>query len=217
MTRRENTGKYPLQTGQEREVLHLVATEAGSKEIEFEVHADTVLCSLDVLSVTGSVKVEVFTETSDGQETRTIEFASITSSTLEPLIQKAAITMEKVIVKATYTGACEFKVRARGTAIGEASFKILGATTFDTDKLTASTTAGILIASALTNRATVAIQNESTTAVVQVSGSLTKVQNDRGWLLKPGASLVIDIQAGQVIYAISTQDNTEVRIAETGA
>jgi len=207
---------FPLEVGRERQVIREVATAAGTQERVFEMYSDTLLVSLHALSVVGTLKVEVFTESSDGQEVRIIEFPELSAATSDILLRKASASMERVIIKITYSDACSYVIRARGTATGESSFKILGANDLRTTKVVLGTTAMIILPSTLTDRATVAIRNYTTTATIEIASTAALLATNDAWPLGPGESVVIDVQAGQDIYGISTEVGTDIRIMETG-
>lgn len=208
--------KSPLKLGKELPVFNSSPTAAGTEEYRFIVEADTVLFSVQASVVSGTLKVEVFTEGTDGAEVRTIEFPELSAPTTDLLLRKASATMQKVVVRATYSGACTFVVRARGTATGEASFRILGANDLVVSKTSVSTTAGAVVTAALTDRATVVIKNNnSTTGVLYIAETLAKATTD-AYPVGPQESFVVDIQAGQEIFGVADAGTIDVRIAETG-
>jgi hypothetical protein len=211
-----NQSLGPLKQGHEITALSDSPTAAGSDEIIFVIQADTVLISLQASVVSGTLKVEVFTEGDKGAEVKTIEFPELSAPTSELLLRKASATMQKVIIRATYTGSCTYIVRARGTGTGEASFRILGSNNLTTSATTATTTAGAIVTAALTDRATVVIKNYNTTGTVFLGGTLAEASTTDGYPVGPQEAFVIDLAAGQEIYGITDSGSVDIRIAETG-
>jgi len=109
----------PLPVGKTFPVLKNSPTAAGSDTHQFGVDADGVLVSVNVISVTGSVNVVVDTLGNE-DERNVITFPSITSPTAEPVIRTAVNILSTIRVTVSYTGSCEYEIRARGISRGGA-------------------------------------------------------------------------------------------------
>lgn len=110
----------PLPVGKTFPVLKNQTTGAGVDRHQFGVDADGVLIWVEVLSVTGSVDVVVDTLGDDGAVANVITFPSITSPTAEPIKRSAVNIQSTIRVTVSYTGSCEYNVRARGISRGGA-------------------------------------------------------------------------------------------------
>lgn len=211
-----NLSLAPLKLGKEITVLNKTAPAAGSDEVSFIIESDTVLVSLQASVVTGDLDVDVFTEGTDGVQVRTINFPTLTAPTTDLVLRKASATMQKIVVKVTYTGSCSFIIRARGTATGEASFRILGNNDLLMSQKDVSTTAVSLIAAGLTDRSSVAVKNNNTTGILYVGGSAGEATTTDGWPVGPQEVFVVDIAAGQELYGIADAGTIDVRLSESG-
>ncbi len=206
----------PLKLGKEITVLNESPSAAGTAESRLTVDADTILVSLQASVITGTLKVEIFTEGTEGVQVRTINFPELSAPTSELLLRKASATMEKVVIKTTYSGSCDYIVRVRGTSTGEASFKILGANDLTTSQTDVTTTAAPIVSAALTDRATIVIKNYSTSGTVFIGGTAAEATVADGYPIGPQEAFVVDLQAGQEIYGIADAGTIDVRLAETG-
>jgi len=207
----------PLSQGKEAQIFNESPTEAGTMTEYISVDADTVLFSLQASVITGTLKVNVYTEGGDGATVKTIDFPILSSPTVDLLLRKASATMQRVKVEVIYTGACSFIIRARGTATGEASFKILGANDLVTSQFTVTTTVGPVITASLTDRATVVIKNYNlSSGTLFIGGTALQATVAEGYPVGPQESFVVDVQAGQEIYGVADAGTIDVRIAETG-
>ena len=213
----------PLELGRELEVLKQSPTEAGVDEGQFIILADTVLISIQATVVTGTLKVDVFTEGDDtdlvSSRLQIIDFPLLSAPTSELLLRKAASTLQKVRVVVTYTGSCSYIIRARGTAIGEASFKLLGATTAKHSGTSIGTSATLILPVALEDRNGVSIMNNNASGIMYVgftSGVTVAAGALAGTPVKPGGSIGLDIAAGLGVYGIADVGSLDIRILELG-
>lgn len=111
----------PIPPGKTFPVLKGSPTSAGSADYKFGIDADGILVSVFVPLVTGAVNVIVDTLGDDGSERRVITFPSITSPTAELVFKTAVNILSTIRVTVTYTGSCEYQIRARGIGRGGAA------------------------------------------------------------------------------------------------
>lgn len=109
----------PLPVGKTFNVLKNSTSQAGEDVHEFGVDADGILISVVVTSVIGTVDVKVDTLGKD-DERRVITFPSISSPTAEPVIRTAVNILSTIRVTVSYTGSCNYHIRARGISRGGA-------------------------------------------------------------------------------------------------
>lgn len=208
----------PLTLGKEIQVMDITATEAGTQTAKFAIDAESVLFSLYVGTVSGDVNVTVYTYGLDGHEVPIIEFPTVSAPTTELLLRKAASALQLIKVVVTYTDACTFNLRARGASAEAASFQILSANTFRASQKDVTTTAGTLIAAALSDRNGVLITNNNVggNEILYLGGSLLEATTGVGTPIRPGGNITLDIAAGAEIYAVADNGTIDVRISETG-
>lgn len=110
----------PLALGKTFPVLKNQPLAAGTDVHKFGVDADGILIWVDVFSVTGSVTVTV--DTIGDNDTRTVIGPLVISSpTAEPLIRTAVNILSTIRVTVSYTGSCDYIIRARGISRGGAT------------------------------------------------------------------------------------------------
>lgn len=123
--------------------------------------------------------------------------------------------MQRFRVEVTYTGIVDYEIYIRAIeGAGESSSRILGANSWQVSKASATTSAGVLIAAALTDRSGVLIKNWSTTGTVYIAETLAKATTD-AYPLGPKDAIAMDIAAGSEVYAIA-DSTVDVRIVESG-
>lgn len=110
----------PLPLGKTFPVLTNQPVAAGTDVHKFGVDSDGILISVDVFAVTGTVTVSVDTIGNDDSVRNVISFPGINSPTAEPEIRTAVNILSTIRVTVTYTGACNYQVRARGISRGAA-------------------------------------------------------------------------------------------------
>jgi hypothetical protein len=205
-----------LGDGKEIQILDLSESGAGTSVIQFSIDAESVLLSLFVASVTGSVTVTATTVGAEGQEIEIIAFPAITSATSDILLRKAASTLQRIRVTAIYTGAVTLNLRARGVSAGAASVKVEGATSFRVSQKTITTTTDTLVASSITDRTALTIVNVNELGVLWVAETEAKATPLLGApVYASGGSLSMDLAAGSTIYATAASGTVDVRIIET--
>lgn len=206
-----------IHVGTQDRLIAESTTQAGTTSKEGSISSDSLLCTLWVDSVTsGSLDVSVFTLTDNGKEVLLFSFPSISAPTVNLLMKKSGISMQRFRVVATYTGSCSYEVYIRAVAgAGESSTRIIGAANLSTSSATVTTTPSVLIASALTDRNGLTLRNYAGGGVLHVSESLSKLTAD-SWPVGPGEVWSLDIAAGVTIYAVASSGSIDVRIAESG-
>lgn len=204
--------------GTQEQLLAEAPTGAGSRSVEGSIDSDSVLISLWVGSVTaGDLTVTVYTLTDAGKEVEIISFPVVSAPTVELLLRKAAISLQKFRVQVDYTGACSFEIYARAVSGGESSARILGSDSWTVTQATVGTLAVELIPAALTDRQGLVLKNWSGTQTIYVAESLVKAAVGTGYPLAPKDALALDIAAGASVYAVSDGAGADIRIAQAGA
>jgi hypothetical protein len=206
-----------LGLGKELSILDVNSAGSGSSTEVFIIDSESVMLSLYVESLSGNLDVVAYTMGELGQETAIITFPTVTAPTDGLLLRKAAAVMQKIRVVATYTGAAQFNVRAKGVSAGAASVKIEGASSFRVSQATATTTPDILIPATLDDRNAVLIVNvNSGSGVLWVAETLAKATALLGAPIYPsGGNLSIDLAAGSAVYAVASTGTIDLRIIET--
>ena len=206
----------PLDLGKEIQVMDVTDTVAGSKTAKFAVDAESVLISLYVGSISGDLDVTVYTVGKDGEEVAVITFPTISSPTTELFLKKAASVLQRIRVVVTYTGACEFNIRARGVSAEAASVKILGQNAGKNYATTITTTPALLIPISLVDRVGIAIHNTSATKTIYMGFTALSTTVTDGWEIAPGEKLGLDIASGVEVYCMVTSGSVTAKILEAG-
>lgn len=201
-------------------VFWLSPTAAGSDSKVIALKSESVLISLIVLNVSGTLDVRVFTlsgEVDSGQETEIIAFPTVSAPTTGMLLRKAASTLQKVRVQVTYSGACEFEIRARGVSSSSSSVLIQGAGNLRTSQKNISSAESLLPLS-LQDRQGIIINNNNTASgeILYIAETLIKATSGLGFPVYPGGNISVDVSAGAEIFACAGSGTIDVRIAEAG-
>jgi hypothetical protein len=204
-----------LPQGKERLAIKEAPTAAGSKVVEFGVDADTVILSLYATSVSGDLDVTAETLGGEGS-VEVISFPTISSPTTDLLIKKAATSMDRIRITATYTDGCDYEVRVRGIGTGATSVQILGAQDAKASQEDIGTTASVLVPSALTDRAGLILKNNNTSGILYIGFTSGEATTGNGYPIGPGESIGIDVAAGQEVYGIASAGTVDVRLMEAG-
>ncbi len=191
---------------------------AGSESKTLPIDADSILVSLWVTSISGTLDVKVYTYTDTGQEIEAIVLPQATATSTDLLIRKAAAVMSNIRVEATYSDACEFDVRVRGIQAGESSVRILAANEAKASQTNIGTSATLLVPAAFTDRAGFVVKNNNTGAGENLYIGFTALEAtaSNGYPLGPQEAMGIDVAAGQSVYAIGSTA-IDVRILEASS
>lgn len=190
---------------------------AGSTSREGSILSDSLLATLWVNSITsGTLSVSVYTLTDVGKQVLLFSFPVLNTGTVDLLLKKSGVSMQRFLVVATYTGIVSYEIYVRAiSGAGESSSQILGAASLVTSQTTVSTTPTTVIASSLTDRNGLIIKNWSTVNTLYVSEDISKLPGS-AWPLAPRDALALDIVAGVTIYGVADAGTIDVRIAEAG-
>lgn len=206
-----------LSVGTQDRILAEATTGAGVSSREGSTLSDSLLVSLWATSVTsGTLSVTVYTLTDTGREEAVITFPAVSTGTTSLLLRKAAVTLQRFRVTATYTGVCTYEVYVRAISGGESSARILGAATWQVTQADVTTTPALLIPASLDDRAGLLIKNWSDSRNVFVAESLAKIASGDSYPLAPRDGLSMDLAAGAQVYAVAEGGTADVRIVESG-
>jgi hypothetical protein len=207
----------PLTQGKEIQVMKESPTSAGTQSIMFSVDAETVLVSLAVVTTAGDLDVKVYTQGGDdGQELNIISFPTISAPTTTLVLKKAAQTLQRVRVEATYTGSCSFVIRVRGISGGTADVRILGASNASATATVITATPGAIVPASLTDRKGVVIKNNNTSGILYLGFSMAEAAIATGYPVGPQEALALDVDSGVEVYGVSDSSPIDIRLLEAG-
>lgn len=206
----------PIPQGKTHTLVSETTPGAGTTEKTFSTDADSLLASLYVTSVTGTLDVVLYTYTEDGKEVEAIRFPQITGPTSELLIRKAAAIVSNMRLQVTYTGICKYEVRARGISAGETSVRISSPANATASSTTVTSSPDLLIPISLTDRNGLCIRNWNTTGVMYIGFTLAQATPANGYPVAPREQFAMDLEAGATLYAVSDGSDIDVRIIEAG-
>ena len=210
----------PLTLGKEDNIIDESFSAAGTKKVMFSVDSESVSLSLYVRSVSGTLDVRAYTEGQDGHLSEDIiTFPTISAPTTNLILRKAALTLQRVVVEAVFSDACDFSIRARGASAEAASFRIESAGRLRTSQIDVTTTAIPLVPTSLTDRTGVLVMNNNvdTDEILYVGGIVGEATVTEGYPVYPGGNITVNIDAGATVFGRSDTGTVDVRIAETGA
>lgn len=206
-----------VQPGESRAIHHGPLLGTGVKQYSAITQADTILVSVFIRSITTSVKVDVYTVSQDGSK-KIINFPLLTAPTAELVIEQAAATLSNLRLDIDYVGDCDFDVVFRGVTGGTTSNSIaFGAASATAYNVVATSTPAILIPAAITDRQGLILKNYGSGATLFIGFTLSEASASVGWPMAQGETIAIDLQAGQVIYAVSSGANINVRVMEANS
>lgn len=214
-----------LNKGVQKSVLSKNELSAGYDEVTLAVDTDSVLTTLFVESLTGSLNVDVYAITVGGtgdstppHEVLLYSFPTITSPTANLLVQTAAAVTKKLRIKATWTGPAKFDVQARAIDGGASKTQVITAGSIEMDQVTINSgPAQVLIPVSLVDEVGFLVKNWSSNgAVVYVAETAGKATTSKGFPLAPGDSFDVSVKAGQAYYATATIDGADLRIVKGG-
>lgn len=206
-----------LNIGTQERYISETTIGSGVTVREGSVRTDSILVSLFVTSVaSGNLSVVVTTLTDEGKEATIITYPAISSGTTNLLLRKAAVTLQRFRITATYDSACTYEVYVRSIeGAGAANATISGSTSFTTSKTLVPSTPTILIPLSLDDRNGMSIINTSPTTTMWISEDSLKLPL-QAYPIYPGQSFALDVSAGVVIYALADSGTIDIRIAQSG-
>lgn len=206
-----------LSPGTQDRYISETTVGSGSTVKEGSILTDSILATLWVNSIgSGTLSVSIYTLTDVGKEALLFSFPVVSASTTNLLLKKAAISLQRFRIVATYTGICNYEVYVRAVeGAGESSSVIQGAGSLTSDQTSIGTTPTILIASILTDRQGLVVKNWSTTGNLFISESAGKLPG-QGWPLAPKDAIALDVGAGTAIYGVSDAGTLDIRILQAG-
>lgn len=187
-----------------------------TKQYFFDTAADAVLVSLYVISVASDIEVTVYTQTDLGKEVLVTTFPVISAPTANLLLRKSVNILSKIKVQVVTTGAAEFEIYARGVSGSEVSARVLGAGSAGASSTTATGVPGIIIPSALTDRAGLILKNYSNAGTLFIGFELAEATTTDGYPIDPKESLGMDISAGVDVYGVSDGGTLDIRLLQAG-
>lgn len=201
-----------LNVGIQSRIIQEAPTGPGTTERSVSVQTDSVLVTLYANSVSDTLAVTVYAVAEVGQETVLFSFPVLSSGTTDLLLKRAAVTTANLIVRATYTGACDYTVHARAINGGITNSKITGAENLTTSQITVGTDPTRIVVAALADRSGILIKNWSVGVDVYVGESDTRML----YPLSGRDALSIDLAAGQELWAQTLSGTADLRIAQVG-
>ena len=207
-----------LQTGNQYVYLKEAPAQAGQVAKPGSTQSDALLVTLFVNNIDSgaTLDVEVYALTEPGKEAILIDFPTITAPSSGLLLKKSAVTTQNFVVRASYTGACDFEVYVRAIeSAGESSVRILGPTNWKTSSQVVTTTPVALAPVSLTDRNGFIIRNTSAATTLYVSEDTAKIPA-QAFPVYPGESFSADLAAGAALYGAAESGTIDVRISESG-
>lgn len=206
-----------IHPGTQERILQETTVGAGTTSKEGSIQSDSLVATLWVDSVTsGNLTVSVFTLTDTGKEIELFSFPVLTVGSINLLLKKAGVSLQRFRVQAIYTGVCQYEVYIRAVeGAGESSVRILGSSSFRVEQVNLTTTPVALIPASLEDRQGVIIKNWSLTTNMYIAESMVKATSLVGYPVAPRDNVTVDVQAGVAIWAVSESGTVDVRIGES--
>lgn len=205
-----------FQEGQTVSIQDGALVGSGVVSVTTISQATTVVASLFVRSVSGTVKVEVFTYTAEG-EVKIIDFPLINAPTTQLLLKQAAATMSNIRVVITHSDDCDIAMALKGSNGGATSVLVIGPATARAYSASATTTTAVLVPSTLTDRQGLTLMNNGAGPILYVGFSSSQASTSEGWPIPQGGTLAMDLASGEEIYATASAGTIDVRIMESGS
>lgn len=207
-----------IDTGEVKQILNINDSQAGSSSKTITISSDSVLAALYAESVSGTLTVNIYTfGLNINERSLVISFPVLTAGTTELLLEKAAVSLDNLLIEADWSDACEFNLRIKGISIGETSTRLLSPSTGQATSAVITSTPSLLLGPAAGDRAGIIVKNFSSTDTLFIGYNLSEVTAPAGYPLSPGESLGIDLASGAVLYARSGGGSIDVRIMEASA
>lgn len=206
-----------IHPGTQDRVIAEATLGAGVTSREGSIQSDAILVTLYVDSISsGDLTVVVNTLTDAGKEVDIVTFPTVGAPTVELLLRKSAISMQRFRVIATYSGICNYEVYVRAISSGETSARILGAVGWSVSQTTVTAAAGVLITATLNDRSGVLVKHWGTADNLFLAETLLKATSGIGYPLAPRDAVAMDVAAGAAVYAVSDGGPIDVRIIQAG-
>ena len=204
-----------LHPGVQLRLLSESPVTSGTKSASLNIQSDAVLVTLFASSVSGTLDVQVYASTGDG-EALLFEFPQLSAATTNLLLRRSSITTASVRVVAVYSAACTYSITVRAVSAGSSDTRILGASDMEVSQVTVGTSTMLLIPSALTDRSGLLIKNWSNTQTVYIGETAAKAVVGVGYPLGPKDAVAMDVSAGVEVYIVSDAPAADIRIIQAG-
>lgn len=206
-----------IHPGTQERILAETTLGSGTTSKEGSIQSDSLIATLWVDSIaSGELTVSVFTLTDTGKELELFSFPVLTVGSINLLLKKAGVSLQRFRVQATYTGICQYEVYIRAIeGAGESSVRILGSSSFRVEQVDLSTTPVALISASLEDRQGVIIKNWSLTTNMYIAETSAKATVAGGYPVAPRDNVTVDVQAGVAIWAVAESGTIDVRIGES--
>lgn len=206
-----------IHPGTQERILAETTLGSGTTSKEGSIQSDSLVATLWVDSIaSGELTVSVFTLTDTGKELELFSFPVLTVGSINLLLKKAGVSLQRFRVQATYTGICQYEVYIRAIeGAGESSVRILGSSSFRVEQVDLSTTPVALIPASLEDRQGVIIKNWSLTTNMYIAETSAKATVAGGYPVAPRDNVTVDVQAGVAIWAVAESGTIDVRIGES--
>jgi hypothetical protein len=205
-----------VQEGQTISVHDGPLTGSGTVEHTAVAQSDTVLASIFVRALTGTVKVDLYTFAQEG-DVKIIDFPLITSPTANLVMKQAAGTLSNVRVVIQHSDDCDIIVSLKGSSSGTSSTVLLSPTQATAYSVPITTTPSVIIPASTQDRQGLILMNYGAGPILYVGFTASEAAVASGWPLPMGASIAIDLGAGQAIWGASSAGTIDVRIMESGS
>lgn len=215
----------PIDNGKTARAIMETTTGSDTTTVNFSVDADTLLVTLNVISISPGTSLNVKMYGRAGQagsnEKLILSFPTQTTATTELLVQKSAISLSNARIEATYDGVVQYEVWVRGVSgsVGDQTIKIVpgGADSLRASQITIGTTASLLVPPTPFDRAGIIIRNwNQTTSVLYIKEDSTSVTSI-GYPLAPLEALAMDVDSNVSVYGQADTGTIDVRILEGGS
>lgn len=103
-----------IETGTQEQVLAASPTTGGTRAAEGSVRSDSILVSLWVTSISGTLDVAVQTMTDEGKLVESFHFSTISSPTVTLITRASGPILQRFRIVATYSAACSYEIYVRG-------------------------------------------------------------------------------------------------------
>ncbi len=103
-----------IETGTQEQVLAEITLGAGSTVAEGSVKSDSILVSLWVTSISGTLDVVIQTLTDEGKLVEVFHTSTISAPTPTLITRASGPILQRFRIVATYTGVCDYEIYVRG-------------------------------------------------------------------------------------------------------